>query len=209
MLDCLNCLKEDCFDLQPIFIHGLRNNCHHEQEQHHHHHLRYINLLRYWYNVLPSQARFAQRELDSVCFLGLLGLKLVLGDLGLGSKLVLGDLGLGIIGIGRILCVSPGLNLAPRGRCNLELSSGTPPSNQPAGRCASVASGTSFVPIEGIRKFSSNSCSRLTQVSHLVPCSMALRPFLTPPSGISCLRNLPAFATSPSNMVSGIFFIAN
>ena len=165
---------------------------------------------------MPNQARFAQRELevDSVCFLGLLGLKLVLGDLGLGSKLVLGDLGLGIIGIGRILCVSPGLNLALRGRWNLELSSGAststkPPSNQPAGRCASVASGTSFVPIEGILKFSSNSCSRPTQVSQLVPCSLALRPLLTPSSGISYLANLLALATSSSNMVSGIFFIAN
>ena len=161
---------------------------------------------------MPNQARFAQRELevDSVCFLGLLGLKLVLGDLGLGSKLVLGDLGLGIIGIGRILCVRPGLNLAPRGRWNLELSSGTLPSNQPSGRCASVASkGISFVPIEGVLKLSSNSSSRPTQVSQLVSCTVSLRPFLTPPSGISCLRNRPAFATSSSNMVSGIFFIAN
>jgi len=137
--------------------------------------LELLELLRYWYSVLPNQARFAQRELevDSVCFLGLLGLKLVLGDLGLGSKLVLGDLGLGsrlvlgdlglgIIGIGRILCVRPGLNLAPRGRWNLELSSGTPPSN------ASVASNFSIL------KFSSNSCSRPTQVSQLVPCSLAL-----------------------------------
>ena len=161
---------------------------------------------------MPNQARFAQRELevDSVCFLGLLGLKLVFGDLGLGSELVLGDLGLGIIGIGRILCVRPGLNLAPRGRWNLELSSGAPPSNKLSGRRASDASkGISFVPIEGVLKLSSNSSSRPTQVSQLVSCTVSLRAFLTPPSGISCLKNLPAFATSSSNMVSGIFFIAN